>query len=81
MEKSQFISTLTQQWRHKEKIMNDRLSIRLAAGAGPTFGVDDLACAAATSISNFGPGIGNIVGWGEKMLKIIKEYKVNDRLD
>ena len=48
MEKSQFISTLTQQWRHKEKIMNDRLSIRLAAGSGPTFGVDDLACAAAT---------------------------------
>ena len=28
--------------------MNDRLSIRLAAGSGPTFGVDDLACAAAT---------------------------------
>ena len=28
--------------------MIDRLSIRLAAGSGPTFGVDDLACAAAT---------------------------------
>jgi ABC-type nitrate/sulfonate/bicarbonate transport system substrate-binding protein len=28
--------------------MSDRLSIRLAAGSGPTFGVDDLACAAAT---------------------------------
>ncbi len=28
--------------------MTDRLSIRLAAGSGPTFGVDDLACAAAS---------------------------------
>ena len=28
--------------------MSERLSIRLAAGSGPTFGVDDLACAAAT---------------------------------
>lgn len=28
--------------------MSNRLSIRLAAGSGPTFGVDDLACAAAT---------------------------------
>ena len=28
--------------------MADRLPIRLAAGSGPTFGVDDLACAAAT---------------------------------
>jgi len=28
--------------------MSDRLSIRLAAGSGPTFGVDDLSCAAAT---------------------------------
>jgi len=28
--------------------MSDRLPIRLAAGSGPTFGVDDLACAAAT---------------------------------
>ncbi len=27
-----------------------RLSIRLAAGSGPTFGVDDLACAAATHL-------------------------------
>ena len=26
--------------------MTDRLSIRLAAGSGPTFGVDDLSCAA-----------------------------------
>lgn len=30
--------------------MSDRLSIRLAAGSGPTFGVDDLACAAATTL-------------------------------
>ena len=30
--------------------MTDRLSIRLAAGSGPTFGVDDLACAAATTL-------------------------------
>jgi len=30
--------------------MIDRLSIRLAAGSGPTFGVDDLACAAATRL-------------------------------
>lgn len=30
--------------------MTKRLSIRLAAGSGPTFGVDDLACAAATHL-------------------------------
>ena len=30
--------------------MAKRLSIRLAAGSGPTFGVDDLACAAATHL-------------------------------
>jgi len=30
--------------------MSDRLSIRLAAGSGPTFGVDDLSCAAATTL-------------------------------
>lgn len=30
--------------------MTDRLSIKLAAGSGPTFGVDDLACAAATHL-------------------------------
>lgn len=30
--------------------MTERLSIRLAAGSGPTFGVDDLACAAATHL-------------------------------
>ena len=30
--------------------MTDRLSIRLAAGSGPTFGVDDLSCAAATTL-------------------------------
>ena len=30
--------------------MASRLSIRLAAGSGPTFGVDDLACAAATHL-------------------------------
>jgi ABC-type nitrate/sulfonate/bicarbonate transport system substrate-binding protein len=30
--------------------MADRLPIRLAAGSGPTFGVDDLACAAATHL-------------------------------
>ena len=30
--------------------MADRISIRLAAGSGPTFGVDDLACAAATRL-------------------------------
>lgn len=30
--------------------MSDRISIRLAAGSGPTFGVDDLACAAATTL-------------------------------
>ncbi len=30
--------------------MSGRLSLRLAAGSGPTFGVDDLACAAATRL-------------------------------
>ncbi len=30
--------------------MSDMLSIRLAAGSGPTFGVDDLSCAAATTL-------------------------------
>jgi ABC-type nitrate/sulfonate/bicarbonate transport system substrate-binding protein len=30
--------------------MTDRISIRLAAGSGKTFGVDDLACAAATTL-------------------------------
>jgi len=30
--------------------MTERLPIRLAAGSGPTFGVDDLACAAATHL-------------------------------
>ena len=30
--------------------MSDRLSIRLAAGSGPTFGVDDLSCAAASTL-------------------------------
>ena len=30
-----------------------RLSIRLAAGSGPTFGVDDLACAAATHLGTW----------------------------
>ena len=30
--------------------MSDSLEIRLAAGSSPTFGVDDLACAAATDL-------------------------------
>ena len=30
--------------------MSDNLPIRLAAGSGPTFGVDDLSCAAATTL-------------------------------
>lgn len=30
--------------------MTDMLPIRLAAGSGPTFGVDDLSCAAATTL-------------------------------
>lgn len=30
--------------------MSERPTIRLAAGSGPTFGVDDLACAAATDL-------------------------------
>ena len=30
--------------------MSDTLPIRLAAGSGPTFGVDDLSCAAATTL-------------------------------
>ena len=33
--------------------MTNRLSIRLAAGSGPTFGVDDLACAAATYLGTW----------------------------
>lgn len=33
--------------------MAPRLSIRLAAGSGPTFGVDDLACAAATHLGTW----------------------------
>jgi len=30
--------------------MSEKLPIRLAAGSGPTFGVDDLSCAAATTL-------------------------------
>lgn len=33
--------------------MTSRISIRLAAGSGPTFGVDDLACAAATHLGTW----------------------------
>lgn len=33
--------------------MTSRLSIRLAAGSGPTFGVDDLSCAAATHLGTW----------------------------
>ncbi len=33
--------------------MASRLSIRMAAGSGPTFGVDDLACAAATYLGTW----------------------------
>lgn len=33
--------------------MSSRLSIHLAAGSGPTFGVDDLACAAATHLGTW----------------------------
>jgi ABC-type nitrate/sulfonate/bicarbonate transport system substrate-binding protein len=33
--------------------MTTRLSISLAAGSGPTFGVDDLACAAATHLGTW----------------------------
>ncbi len=33
--------------------MAPRLSIRLAAGSGPTFGVDDLSCAAATHLGTW----------------------------
>lgn len=33
--------------------MTNRLAIRLAAGSGPTFGVDDLACAAATHLGTW----------------------------
>ncbi len=33
--------------------MTDRMPIRLAAGSGPTFGVDDLACAAATRLGSW----------------------------
>lgn len=33
--------------------MATRLAIRLAAGSGPTFGVDDLACAAATHLGTW----------------------------
>ncbi len=33
--------------------MASRISIRLAAGSGPTFGVDDLACAAATHLGTW----------------------------
>jgi len=33
--------------------MAARLSIKLAAGSGPTFGVDDLACAAATHLGTW----------------------------
>ena len=33
--------------------MTERLPIRLAAGSGPTFGVDDLACAAATHLGGW----------------------------
>ncbi len=33
--------------------MASRLAIRLAAGSGPTFGVDDLACAAATHLGTW----------------------------
>lgn len=30
--------------------MSERQAVRLAAGSGPTFGIDDLACAAATTL-------------------------------
>lgn len=33
--------------------MTKRLAIRLAAGSGPTFGVDDIACAAATHLGTW----------------------------
>ena len=42
--------------------MTQRLSIKLAAGSGPTFGVDDLACAAATHLG-FWSDAGLDVSW------------------
>ncbi len=42
--------------------MASRLSIRLAAGSGPTFGVDDLACAAATHLGTWAD-LGLDVSW------------------
>ena len=32
--------------------MTDPIPVRLAAGSGETFGVDDLSCAAATDAAN-----------------------------
>ena len=42
--------------------MTDRLSVRLAAGSGKTFGVDDIACAAATTLG-FWEAEGLEVSW------------------
>ena len=41
-----------------------KLPIRLAAGSGPTFGVDDLSCAAATHL-----GL-----WEDEGLDVIADY-------
>ena len=42
--------------------MASRLAIKLAAGSGPTFGVDDLACAAATYLGTWSD-LGLDVSW------------------
>ena len=61
--------------------MTTRHSIRLAAGSGPTFGVDDLACAAATHLG-FWADEGLDVSWtpmhgGVAAMKAVLDGKVD----
>ncbi len=61
--------------------MTQRLAIRLAAGSGPTFGVDDLACAAATHLG-FWADEGLDVTWtpvhgGVAAIRAVLEEKVD----
>jgi len=61
--------------------MTTRMPIRLAAGSGPTFGVDDLACAAATHLG-FWHDEGLDVSWtpvhgGVAAIRAVLEDKVD----
>ncbi len=61
--------------------MSTRIPVRLAAGSGPTFGVDDLACAAATHLG-FWSDQGLDVSWtpvfgGVAAVKAVLEDRVD----